>query len=268
MKQAMTAVWCIATVTCQEALRQRFVAAIALLAAAFCASALFLLELDLGGAQQRFVSDVGFGAMSFFAAILAVAVPAHSLFAEFDQRTAQAVLAKPVARASFLCGKLLGTLGLLTAFCLLLTALIAVLLSLTPSLENAPQVNWPGVWLAGLLQWVKAAVLASLTLLIATYARSSLFAVLAGCAAWAGGQLQHLAHHAWAEATNPLGRALGWLVARLLPDLQAFDVSDLLVMQSASGLSGGALLSLGIYGCLYLLLYLACACWLFNQREL
>jgi hypothetical protein len=115
---------------------------------------------------------------------------------------------------------------------------------------------------------VKSVLLASLTLLISTFATSGIFAILVATSAYFIGHLQVTAREYWLG-----GIGIHWwtrlftaFIALLFPDLQAFNLSDDIV--------AGTPLVLGIFwqtvalGGVYTAVYYAVACFLFQNREL
>jgi hypothetical protein len=78
-------------------------------------------------------------------------------------------------------------------------------------------------WL-GALQWLKLLVLSAFTLLVASYARTSLFAIGTGFLGAVGCHLQHFAVAAVGRAGMP---AAMW-VLRLVPDFQIFEGGELI----------------------------------------
>ncbi|MGF1450733.1 MAG: ABC transporter permease subunit [Opitutales bacterium] len=259
----------LARLTLREALRQRFAAGLAVVALLLGASGLFLSGIDLGGAQARLLADTGLGAFVLFGSALAIVVPATSLFADLDQRTVMSILAHPVARWEYLLGKWLGVAALLGLFSLLLTLLIGLQLAWVAGTPGAVYVMSPlGVLVAGLITWLRLCVMAALALAIATYARTSLFTILAGGGAFVIGQLQYLARDSWQDLENGFLRLLAWAVAHILPNLQAFDLADLLIFRGPPEVSAAAVLGVLGYGVLYTAAYLGIAVLIFERREL
>ena len=179
---------------------------------------------------------------------------AQLFLGELDRRTILTLLAKPVARAEFVCGKFAGVAVITAGFCALLTLVLGVVLrqraaALAVSLPDAPVtgINCGLLAWIGVRQWLALLVLSALTLLVASYARTALFATVAGVALFVAGHLQHLARAASVRS----GHSLVTLLWKLLPDLQALE-SD-----------GGVAHSLAYIG-------LACglAIFVFQRREL
>jgi hypothetical protein len=115
---------------------------------------------------------------------------------------------------------------------------------------------------------VKSLLLASLTLLISTFATSGIFAIIVSVCAYFIGHLQVTAREYWLSGIGVhwWTRLFTALIALLFPDLQAFNLSDDIV--------AGVPLPLGIFwqtvalGGVYIAVYYALACFLFQNREL
>ena len=265
----------IALNTVREAVRQKVLNLLVLLALVVVLGAQFLRDFHFGSPELKFIADLGSGAMAVFGTVLAVVMTAQLFYSELQHRTAQTLLAKPVWRAEFILGKFLGVAVILGAFCGLLIVLLAGVLwaretALMRDLPGAFAVgrviNYAHLAAAGLLQWLKLLVLSALTLLVASYARTQLFTMVMGFLVFVICHLQHLMLAASARAgTTTAGVAMG-LVARVLPNFQLFNLAD-----TPGGDGTLAWSSLGRV-VLYALAYVAAACGLaafcFRRREI
>jgi ABC-type transport system involved in multi-copper enzyme maturation permease subunit len=251
--------------TVREAVRQRLPYLLVLLAAGLLVGAHHLRELHFGSSELKFVSDLGFGTIALFGAVLAVVTTAQLFLGELERGTVLTLLAKPVGRAEFVLGKFAGVAVITAAFCTLLTLVLAVVIrqraaALAANLPDAVVIG-KGIdygliaWM-GLRQWLALLVLSALTLFVASYARTPLFATVMGFALFVAGQLQHLAHAASVRA----GHSLIALLWRLIPDFQTL------------GAGGGVLdatnLSLTAYGLAHVALACGLAIFVFQRREL
>jgi hypothetical protein len=79
---------------------------------------------------------------------------------------------------------------------------------------------------AGLLQWSKLAVLAAFTLLIASFAQSQLYTVIAGFFVFVICHLQYLAQETYARSGSAWGSAIGGAIGLLFPNFQLFNLAD------------------------------------------
>ena len=261
--------------TFRESVRQRLFLILALMAAMFGIAAWWFRNCSIVAPQTRFLLDTGFGALTFFGAVVAIVAVAESFSGEIERRTVLAVLAKPVWRGEFVLGKLAGILGLLLAFCAVGTGFLVGWLwwsqtqptdPLARGFAGAGGASSFAVMACGLVQWLRCSVLAALTLLVATYARTSLLAVMAGFAALAICSLRALVWDAFRFAGPEWARGVAGLVGLVVPDFELYDVAD----QVAAGgaLSTGYLVGITLYSAIYVSLFVALAVYCFRHREL
>jgi ABC-type transport system involved in multi-copper enzyme maturation permease subunit len=264
----------IAQNTLREAARQKLFHAFILLAFALVLGARWLRDFNFGAPELKFIADCGFGAMTLFGSALVITATVQLFFRELELRTAQTLLAKPVRRSEFVLGKFLGVALATVVFCALLTALlVAVLRSREAQLAvefpeaaaAAARVSYGTVLTAGLLQCAKLVVLAALTLLIASFAQTQLFAVTLGFVVLVGGHLQYLAQDAYARAGAGLGAFVGRALSSVLPNFQVFAIADTLVAGEAPP-AADVLRVLG-YALGYIVVACALAIFCFRQRE-
>jgi hypothetical protein len=116
--------------------------------------------------------------------------------------------------------------------------------------------------------YLKAAIVAAVTLLISTIATSNIFTIVMAVFVYFIGHLQAIAREAWLQEQSGAWLSRGFLavVALIFPDLQLFDFTDELVAGAAIplGLLGKTFLLGGFYIVVYALLAIA----VFNAREL
>ncbi len=242
--------------------------------------------------QEEFqvLKDVAFGAMSIFSSILAIVATAYLIPNDIEDRTLYTILAKPVPRIEYLLGKLLGTLTLLAiAISLMFVVFLAVLAireqwvinDLKQDLANAPpelletelqnvkdaSFNWnllPGV----IIVYLKAAILAALTLFLSTFASSGLFTVIVAVVIYFVGHLQSTARDYWLGGTAEsfLATIFLALVSLVFPDLQMFTMVDDIVAGNQIAIS--LFLRTAGLGVLYVLIYFLLGYFLFSRKEL
>lgn len=265
----------IAQNTLREAARQKLFHFLLFLALALVLGARWLREFNFGAPELKFLADCGFGAMAFFGAALTVAATAQLFFSEIENRTALTLLAKPVWRAEFVLGKLLGIAALVGGFCLLLTALLAGVLwwRETELMRQFPEqfaqgrtVSLAMVGLGGLMQWLKLLVLAAFALLVASFAQSQLFTVVTGFFILVICHLQYLAQDAYARAGSALGLALSGLMAAMFPNFQVFALIDSLA--AADLPTAGEVGRVAAYALGYVAVAGGLAIFSFRQREI
>jgi hypothetical protein len=264
----------IARVTVLEAVRQRIVWVLLLVAGGLAAGSRALQEFNFGLSELKFIADLGFGGMVFFGSLLTIAATSQLFFSEIENRTALTLLAKPVGRAEFLLGKYMGVMAIVTLFCIAITALIAALLwsreaALSqgqPELfERAHGVRYADVFAVGFAHWLRFALLAAITLLVATYGQSSLYTVMMSLGVLIACHLQSFAREAYDKAEASVPRALLGFIARLFPDFQVFDLGDLL---DTGGIESGLLARVTVYAFVNVTVVGALAVFSFGRREI
>ncbi|HUL51892.1 MAG TPA: ABC transporter permease subunit [Opitutaceae bacterium] len=265
----------IAGYTFREAVRQRLLVTLCLVAAVTVGGTLFLRELNFGSSELKFITDLGLGALTFFGAILAIIAPAQLFFSDLEHQTMLTVLAKPVSRTEFIVGKFGGVLLLLAVYCGAMTALVAGLLAGYQTGAIAARMDGPGlgstvflsgVAVCGLVTWLKLGMVAALTLGVASYARSGGFAMMAGVVALLACELQYLARDFYGQMTTPWARAGVWMLGLALPDFEAFNVSGRVA--AGESLSPGQLGGLATYALAYMAVFAGLAVYGFRHREL
>ena len=274
--------------TFTELVRQKVFHFLLLFALLVIGSSSLFAKISFQGEFQM-LKDVALGSMSVFLSLLAILATAMLLPSDIENRTIFTNLSKPVPRHEYLLGKLLGVFFMLTLSTILMGALFlsvlllreqAVLAETQSSLAGSPQellaavkevrlsaFTWdllPGM----LILLVKSLLLASLTLLVSTFATSGIFTILVAASTYFIGHLQVTAREFWLSGIGVhwWTRLFTALIALFFPDLQAFNLTDDIV--------AGVPLPMVIFwqcvalgGC-YTAVYYALACFLFHNREL
>ena len=140
--------------------------------------------------------------------------------------------------------------------------LAAALKEVTNSTFNANL--FPGI----MIIFMKSALLASLTLLLSTFASSGLFAILMAIAIYFIGHLQATAREFWLAGVDVQwwSRLVAALVALIFPDLQAFNFVDDVIAGVA--VPTGLFVQTLALGGLYVAVYFFLAAIVFAGREL
>jgi ABC-type Na+ efflux pump permease subunit len=210
--------------------------------------------------QFQVLKDVSLGAMSVFSWLLATLATAMVLPKDLEDRTLYTILAKPVSRLEYLIGKFLGVVFLLFLAISLMTVVFYVVLfareqaaiaettgdfggNITPELQAAlteirQNAFSPGLFTAVLVIFTKAAVVASLTLTISTFATSWIFTVMTSIAVYIIGQVQPIAREYWLEEVpaaqvSVLTKAFLGIASVIFPDFRLFNVVDEIVVGNA-----------------------------------
>jgi ABC-type Na+ efflux pump permease subunit len=282
-------IFAITTNTLTELTRQKVFCVLLIFGLVLIGSSVFMARFTF---QQEFqiLKDVSLGAMSIFSSLMAVVATARLIPQDIEDRTVYTILAKPVPRFEYLLGKLFGVLLLLAISIAVMAVLFvavlyfreqAVLNETARELSRAPeeQLNdaLNAVHAAGLnidifagvaVIFLKASLLAALTLLVSTFATTNIFTVVVMVFVYFIGHLQATAREYWLEQQSAgwLARGFLALVALIFPDLQTFNVIDEIV--------AGAVIPLAIFtktallGVFYVVIYTLAATLVFNGKEL
>ena len=242
--------------------------------------------------QQEFqvLKDIALGAISILTSLLAVVATARLLPQDLEDRTVYTILAKPVSRLEYLLGKLAGVLLLLAISTAVMAALFFAVLFVreqTVLHETARQMAAaPPEQLADALRtvrasgfnpnlipglaviYLKACVLAALTLFVSTFATTNIFTVVTMLFVYFIGHLQGTAREFWLQTNGGgvLTRGFLALVALVFPDLQLFNLVDDIVAGTAIPLA--LIERTAMLGGFYVVVYLLLALAVFARKEL
>lgn len=268
-------VWLIARNTLLEASRQKLFSFLLLLALALVGGAQWFRDFNFGAPELKFLADLGYGAMAFFGAALTVTATAQLFFSEIENRTALTLLAKPVWRAEFILGKYLGVAAVAATFCALLTALLAAVLMARESvlMREFPEAFAQGRTLhfgdlvaAGFLQWLKLAVLAAFTLLVASFSQTQLYTVVTGFFVLVICHLQYLAQDSYARGGAVFAQTVAGLIGLMFPNFQLFNFAD--GVGAGIAVPWDRVARVGIYAVGYIAAACALAVYSFRKREI
>jgi hypothetical protein len=282
-------VWAIGRNTLTDLVRQKVFYFLLIFGLLVIGNSAFIAKLSF---QEQFqmLKDISLGAMSVFSSLLAILATANFLPKDMEDRTIYTILAKPVPRYCYLLGKLCGILALLAIAILLMSGLFLGVLWLGESaalaetraqfasaspedlalaIKEVTASTFNANLLPGILViFIKAALLASLTLFISTFATSSIFTILMAVALYFIGHLQATAREYWLAGVDVdwWSRLLTAIVALLFPDLQAFNLTDDIIAGTAISLK--LFLGTAALGGIYMAVYFALSAFVFSGREL
>ncbi|MHA3772708.1 ABC transporter permease [Verrucomicrobiota bacterium sgz303538] len=248
-------------------------------------SSLFMVNFSF---QQQFqvLKDVSLGAMSIFSWLLGVLATAMLLPKDVEDRTLYTILAKPVPRFEYLLGKLLGVLALLAIAVGLMSVLFYLVLfirerweiaatirttgpeQLEAAIAEVKQAAWSGSLIPGIIIiYLKASLCASLTLMISTFASSTIFTIMVSMMCYFIGHVQGIAREYWMQGgASLLTKLFLALVALFFPDLQLFNlVDDIVVGTVVPAVMFWKTAGLGV---IYTVAYLLVGYWIFAGKEL
>jgi ABC-2 type transport system permease protein len=252
-------------------------------------SSIFMARLTF---QQEFqvLKDIALGSMSIFTSVLAVVATARLIPQDLEDRTIYTILAKPIPRSEYLLGKLAAVLLLLALSVIIMSALFFVVLNIheqtvlsdtarqmgaappeqvTEALDAVRASAFNVNLLSGIaIIFIKACLLASLTLFVSTFATTSIFTTIVMVFVYFIGHLEGIARAYWLQANSAgwMTKAFLGLVALLFPDLQLFNLSDDIVVGTAIPLA--LFVKTIALGSFYIVFYLLLAWAVFYRKEL
>lgn len=240
--------------------------------------------------EFQMLKDVSLGAMSVFTSLLAILGTAMLLPKDIEDRTLYTILAKPVPRFEYLLGKLKGMTLLLFFSTLLMSVVFLIVLAFREQMvlaETRSQLegigpeelqmaldkvrestfNWnllPGI----IIIFIKAVLLSAMTLFISTFASSGIFTAIVSIAVYFIGHLQATARDYWLASmdTQWWTKPFLALIALLFPDLQAFNLTDDVVVGTAVPFA--LFIKTFALGIMYILVYYFLAVFVFSGKEL
>jgi ABC-type Na+ efflux pump permease subunit len=279
----------IALNTLTELTRQKVFHVLLIFPLVLISSSVFMARFTF---QQEFqiLKDVSLGAMSVFSSLLAIVATARLIPQDIEDRTLYTILAKPVPRFEYLLGRLFGVLVLLGISIAVMSALFVavlyareqtVLQETIHQMTRAPReqlddalkaVRSNGLNIeifAGVaVIFLKACLLAALTLFISTFATTNIFTIVVMVFVFFIGHLQVMAREYWLEQQSAgwVARTFLAIVALIFPDLQAFNLVDDVVAGIAIPLA--LLAKTALLGIFYTLIYTLAATFVFYGKEL
>lgn len=286
-------VWTLAMSTVTQLIRMRIIVFLAVFCAIVVAAA-FAFPVMNPEQQLKLLKDVSFGALQLFSLIVAIVATSLLLPRDVEDRTLYTILAKPVPRADYLVGKLLGVLVVIGSGLIVMDAVFSLVLWVRENMVLADSMaalmhdshGRPGAeavaamkadvgrqgltWGLHIGVWAifcKAAVLASLALLISCFASSTLFTVITTfCFAVLGHGEGMLRDYFLRGGVGPWEYALSAFIAVICPDLSLFDAVDAVVAGKVLSLENvGTMTGIGV---LYVVGYTTVAYLLFVEKEL
>ena len=281
----------LATNTVTQLVRMKILWFLALFAAIVVAAA-FAFPVMSPEQQLKLLKDVVFGALQIFSIVIAIAATALLLPRDVEDRTLYTILSKPVPRHEYLIGKLLGVLLLIGGGLLCMDLIFCGVVWVKQSLIASAQISsmeaehmatpeniaavqawvsqhglsWAlheGVWCV----FLKAAVVASLALMMSCIASSTLFTIIVSFCFTIAGQGEGLLR---SFALKSLGvtvkKILSLALAVFCPDLGLFDLVQTVIEGNFIPMTD--LFQVTGFAVGYVTLYTAVAHLIFSEKEL
>ncbi len=263
----MKSVLTIAANTFRDAIRQKLILLVALIALVLVISSKYFLRLDLGHEQLRFVFDFGSGAIGFFGSIIAVVSTCQLFHSEIDNKTIVTLLSKPVGIGGFAFGKLFGESGVLALFCAIIAAATCAMLFYTEAsfgesaqrLSAGLTINYSGVVACCFIQWIKLCCIAAVASAVCSFSRSLLFSVVISFMCLAISLMGAVTLGLGGEKSNFTN-----FVSTIFPDFQIFSAAEAFAFEPVLP---EAFFGAAGYGIVYAAALCLLTAWSFSKRE-
>jgi ABC-type transport system involved in multi-copper enzyme maturation permease subunit len=252
----VNAVTAIALNTFREAIRDRVLYLILAFALVLIAISHFVSLLTVGS-EVKIVKDLGLAAISIFGLLTAVFVGVSLVFKEIERRTVYTLLAQPVRRWQFVCGKYAGLS--LVLLCSVLVTGAAVMVAVAIEGESPL-----GLLPAIALGFVELELIAAFAILFSSFTNPILAAV-GTVATYVAGHLSWSIDLLEKRIAGEAGKALCRGLHAVLPNLDRLNVKASAVHGIA--LPQGYVLAAAVYGIGYAVVVVIVACLVFERRE-
>lgn len=282
-------IWTLASATVTQLMRMKILAFLGVLA--LLVVAVSYAWPALSPEQQLMqLKASSFALLQIFSLVIAVVATALLLPRDLEDRTLYTILSKPVPRYEYLLGKLLGVVLLIGAGLLIMDGILSVVLWSREKLLLAQMLNsvnaqtpediaqvqayvgrqgltW-NLHLGVVAIFLKASVVAALSLMISCMASSTLFTVVVAACVVIVGHGQGLIRDFFlnGQMTSWVEKILSAVLAILIPDLAVFDIIENVILGQA--VTWGAVQTMLEIAGLYILGYCVVSHLLFVEKEL
>ncbi len=210
--------------------------------------------------QMKMLDDLCLFSVFLVSAVVAITITVTGIPGEMEQKTVYPVIAKPVARWQFVCGKYAGAMGTVLVGMAVMAVTFAFLqIFYMGHLDRAMFTVLPFLFL-------ETAILAALSLWLSTWASWPLAWFLSVLLCLLGNVKFPLYASLMAHPQNPFNRVVIAALYHLLPNLESFNFKDALVHHLA--VPPAYLWQTAAYGVCYTLALLTLASLTFARREL
>lgn len=249
---SVSRIWTLATSTFTQLVRMKtfyFLAVFAVVVIA--ASNLNLLYTPVQ--QLKVIRETSLGAMAIFSWLFAISATAILIPRDIEDRTLYTILSKPVPRLEYLIGKLMGVLMVIGVALAVMCALFSLILYFQEyniiASEMAHMATNPRFTaedrateaamissygpdlnlLYGVLAvFLKSAVLASVAMVVSTFASSSLFTIIISFVIFLIGHFHKMITDFWVveQQGGLITKFFSKILVLVVPDFQIFNITD------------------------------------------
>lgn len=211
----MNSIWVIAKNTFREIIRDRILYGILVFALMLIGMSLVLGQLSFDE-QARISINFGFSGIEISAAIVSIFIGSSLVSKEIEKQTILTLLARPISRSQFICGKFLGLTLVVTA----ISAGLATVLILLTIILNVAITSAFFIAIFGIL--LEALVLLSFTLFFGSFSRPIMTVMFSVSILLLGHWVDSLPYFI-AKSSNESFKLIGKLITKLIPNLEMFN---------------------------------------------
>jgi len=248
----------IARMSFLDALRNRMLYGVLVFVIMLLLAALAIATVTMGRTELLLL-DLGMGAISMIANLMAIVFAVQSLQQEHAERTLYVLLTRLPSRGWYIVGKFIGlaaVLGGLVVFMWLLLCLLVAFFG---------DVYWTSVMQALLATLIEIWMVLAIGLVFA-HASSLFLGILLTFTADIAGRFTTTIHQFSAQSEQPMMRGLGEAVYYLLPNLEAVNLRN--GAGDIASFGSEKMLAVLMYGSLEIGLLLAVSALIFSRRNL
>ncbi len=242
--------------------------------------------------ELRLLKSTSFFAMNLFAVVMSKAATALLIPKDIEDRTLYTILCKPVPRLDYLIGKLLGVLALIFISLLLMDLLMSTALHFKCKeliqfesemlgsrysqdivdarvAELSPHGHTMSIHYAVIAIFLKAAVIASIALLISTFSTSTIFTLILTIIVVLIGMMQADAREFVMRGTHygefKMLAKFSYVIALVAPDFQFMSIDDGVI--DGKAVSATMIGKIAIVAFFYVAIYTVLSWFTFRKKE-
>jgi Cu-processing system permease protein len=251
-------IWAIAGNTFREALRDKVLLTLVVVAFLVTAASKIVPPLAVGEGS-KIVTDLGLATMTLFCVLISILVGGRLVYKEIEKRTILTMLAKPIRRWEFLLGKYVGLMLVLLVSVLIMTVWFGLFLVVSHVPLRAKLLIAIGMIV------IELGIVTAIAILFSTFTTPISSAVFAFGIYFTGNMSRDLLGLAIISKSQFV-KGIAYFVYYLLPNFSSLDyraivVHNLLVDPVRLGLAVA-------YGFLYIIAVLVLAILVFQRRNL
>lgn len=248
----------LATATWKSFLREKIFYAVILVSFLILSFSYLLATLTIIE-SRKLLLDFGFAAISLSGIMIAVFIGVFAISKELEMKTIYTVLSKPVSRSSFLLGKYIGCLFILSSTHVFLGVVLSLVVKVAG--ESIPNGFIESIFLTLL----ESSVILSVAFLFSIIT-SGFFAGSLSLAIFLIGRSSVSVLAMTEKASTPEVRALARGVYWIFPNLERYNIRD--VVAYGRDFPGEMISNAGIYTILYTAFCLGLAILLLDRKEI